>query len=92
MGDADTHHLLLYTYVPEMAERRGPHREAHLEHVGAEREAGRIRFAGAFDPPTGGALVFEGVDREHVEGFVRADPYVRAELVVEWRVERWNLL
>jgi hypothetical protein len=85
-----TTHLLLYEYVADMAQRRGPHREAHLERIAAEREAGHIGAAGAFDPPTGAAIVFAGVSREHVEAFVAADPYNQAGLITAWRVERWN--
>ena len=92
MTDPHDHFLLLYTYVRDMAERREPHREAHRARIAAEREAGRITAAGAFDPPSGGALVFEGVDRAHVEAFVAGDPYVEAGLITESRVERWNLL
>jgi uncharacterized protein YciI len=92
MADADTHYLLLYTYVPDMAERRGPHRDRHLKHIGAEREAGRIAFAGAFDPPSGAAIVFKGVDHAHVERFMDGDPYVQTGLVTTSRIERWNLV
>ncbi len=91
MADPDTHHLLIYTYVPDMADRRGPFREAHLERIAAEREAGRIVLSGGFDPPTGGAVVFKGVERGQIEEFAAADPYMLAELIVDWRVERWNL-
>jgi uncharacterized protein YciI len=86
------HHLLLYEYVEDMSQRRTADREAHLGHVGTERAAGRITFAGAFDPPTGAALVFADVDREHIEAFVAADPYQAAGLITSWRVERWNLV
>jgi hypothetical protein len=89
---SEIQHLLLYDYVPDMAQRRGPHRDAHLERIKAEREAGHIDTAGAFDPPTGAALVFTGVDREHVEAFAAGDPYQRAGLITAWRVERWNLV
>ena len=40
-------YLLLYTYVADMADRRGPYRDAHLERIRAEREAGRVILAGA---------------------------------------------
>jgi uncharacterized protein YciI len=93
MAEPDEHQLLIYTYVEDMVDRRGPHREAHLERIRAERESGRIVMAGALgNPPTGGAIVFQGVDREQVESFVAADPYVEAGLVTAWRVERWNLV
>lgn len=92
MASDDVHHLLLYEYVPDMAERREPYRAPHRERITTEREAGRLVAAGAFDPPTGGALVFKGVDREHVEAFVAGDPYMEAGLITSWRVQRWRLL
>ncbi len=92
MASDDVHHLLLYEYVPDMAQRREPYRAPHRERITAEREAGRLVAAGAFDPPTGGALVFKGVDREHVEAFVAGDPYMEAGLITSWRVQRWRLL
>ena len=92
VADPVPHYLLLYDYVPDMAERRGPHRPAHLERIAAERAAGHLILTGPFDPPTGAALVFRGVDREHVAAFVADDPYQRAGLITSSRVERWNLL
>jgi uncharacterized protein YciI len=92
MADEQTHHLLLYEYVENMSERRGPHREAHLAHIIANRDAGKIVIAGALgDPPTGGAIGFKGVDRDEIEAFVEADPYHEAGLIVGWRIEPWNV-
>ena len=55
MGDPAPHHLLLYRYVPDIAERRAPHREAHLARIRAEQEAGRVTLAGALgNPPHAG--------------------------------------
>ncbi|HET8979128.1 MAG TPA: YciI family protein [Solirubrobacteraceae bacterium] len=92
MADDETY-LLLYTYVEDMAERRGPHRDAHLAAIRAEQEAGRVIMAGATgQPPTGGAIVWRGVSREDIERFVAADPYVRAGLVTAQRIEPWTLV
>lgn len=92
MADGDTY-LLLYTYVEDMAERRGPYREEHLAKIRAAREAGHITLAGALGtPPTGGAMVWTGVTPEDIERFTAADPYVINGLVTSQRVERWNLL
>ncbi len=88
----EARHLLLYEYVADIAERRAPHRERHLEKLAAEREAGHITMAGPFDPPTGAAIVFEGVAREHVEAFAAADPYMEAGLITSWRVQRWTVV
>lgn len=90
---SDAHHVLFYDYGENIVERRGPYREAHLERIRAERDAGRVLMAGALgDPPHGAAIVFEGAGREHIEGFVHEDPYVQAGLVVAWRVEPWKLV
>jgi uncharacterized protein len=92
MVDPDLHHILIYTYVEDMATLREPHRSAHLQAIIAQRDTGHIAFAGGFDPPTGGAIVFRGVDRDHVEAFVASDPYHANGLVTDYRIERWNLL
>ena len=93
MADPDTHILLLYDYVEDMLEQRGPHRAAHLEKITQQREAGNLVMAGALgDPPIGGALVFKGVDPAYVEEFVRDDPYVKAGLVTAWRAQPWRLV
>jgi len=87
------HQLLLYEYVSDVVDRRGPYREAHLARIRAERDAGRIVMAGALgDPPTGGAIVFRGVGPEHIEAFAHADPYVEAGLVTHWRVHPWSVV
>jgi hypothetical protein len=92
MADHDTH-LLVYTYVEDMADRRGPYREAHLAAIRAERDAGHITMAGALGtPPTGGAIVWQGVTRDDIEAFTAADPYVVNGLVTAQRIERWNLV
>jgi hypothetical protein len=88
-----THHILFYDYVDDMLERRAPHREAHLERIRAERDAGRVVMAGAIgDPPHGAVIVFGDVEPRAIEAFARADPYVEAELVTAWRVEPWNVV
>ncbi len=93
MTDDAAHILLLYEYVDDMSERRGPYRGDHLERIRAEKEAGTVVMAGALgNPPTGGAFVFKGVGPEHVEQFVASDPYVEAELVKTWRALPWNLV
>lgn len=89
----DIHHLLLYAYVEDIAQRRGPHRDAHLAHIGAHREAGRLVMGGALgDPPQGAAFVFRDTDPAEIERFVAEDPYQRAGLITRHRILRWNLV
>jgi uncharacterized protein YciI len=93
MSDPPSHQILFYDYVEDILDRRGPYREAHLARVRAEKDAGRIVMAGALgDPPHGAAIVFRDVDTAAIEAFAREDPYVVAELVAGWRVERWNVV
>jgi uncharacterized protein YciI len=88
---ADPRHILLYDYVEDILERRGPYREAHLAGIRAGKDDGRILMAGPLgDPPTGAAIVF--VDRDAAEAFAKADPYVANGLVTDWRVELWTLV
>lgn len=86
-----TLHLLTYAYVPDMLERRVPHREAHLALIRAYRADGRIAIAGAVgDPPHAGLLAFR--DAASAEAFAAEDPYVAAGLVTSRRVEPWTVV
>jgi hypothetical protein len=87
------HHLLLYTYVDDMADRRGPYRDAHLANIKREQDAGRVVLAGALGtPPSGGAIAWSGATVDEIEAFVAADPYNDAGLITSWRIEPWTLV
>ena len=84
------HHILFYEYVPDIVERRGPHRDAHLARI---RDTEQIVMAGALgEPPHGAAIVFRDAEPGAIERFVEGDPYVQAGLVRDWRIERWNVV
>jgi len=84
-------YVLFYDYVPDIVERRAPHREAHLEAIARWREEDRIVHAGALgDPPSGAMIVFR--DAADAERFAAEDPYGRAGLVTGRRVEPWNVV
>jgi uncharacterized protein len=92
VSDPETY-LLLYTYVDDMAERRGPYRDEHLALIRGEQEAGRVVLAGALGtPPAAAAIAWRGVTPDYIEQFTANDPYVRAGLVTAQRIERWNLV
>lgn len=93
MTSPSVHHLLLYDYVPDIVERRGEHREAHLALVRRWKDDGRLALAGALgNPPHGAAFAFRVEDPSEIDAFVDADPYVAAGLVTDRRVERWTLV
>jgi uncharacterized protein len=80
--------VLFYDYVEDIADRRAPHRDAHLARINQWRDDGRLLLAGAMGkPPHGAALVFDVEDAAEVERFADEDPYVLAELVTARRIE-----
>jgi uncharacterized protein YciI len=84
---------LTYDYVPDIVERRAPHREAHLEHIAEWHERGELVVAGAVgDPPHGALFAFEVDAEARIEEFAAADPYVEAGLVTARRVEPWTVV
>lgn len=85
------HYLLMYDLVPDYLERRGAYRDAHLQSAWAAVARGELLLAGALAEPTDGAvLLFQSDSPAAVEAFARADPYVLAGLVTEWRVRAWT--
>ena len=90
---ATTRYVLLYDYVESVVEKRAPFRAGHLALANEYVERGEIEMAGAFaDPVDGAAFVFTVEDRERVEAFVAADPYVANGLVPSWRVKEWTVV
>ena len=86
-------HLLIYDYVPDIVERRGPHRDGHLALLRRWKDDGRVVMAGAMgDPPSGGVIVLRIGDPAAAEALLEEDPYVTAGLVASWRVEPWNVV
>lgn len=85
--------LLTYDYVAGMLERRGPHREAHLAHATAAREAGHLVNVGAVGEAAEGAiLLFGDVERAVAERHAVEDPYQHAGLIRSWRVVPWQVV
>jgi uncharacterized protein YciI len=85
------HFLLLYDYVPDIVERRDPHRGAHLGHARAAVDRGELVLGGALANPIDGAvLLFRGDSPAAVEAFAQTDPYVLNGLVTRWRVREWT--
>jgi len=86
-----TLHLLRYEYVPDMAIRRAPHRDAHLALIAAYHADGRLAIAGGVGNPVhGGLLAFR--DAAAAEAFAAEDPYRSAGLIVASAVEPWAVV
>ncbi len=85
------HFLLIYDYVPDYLEKRGPLRPAHLEHARATVARAELLLGGAVphDHPPFGLLLFKAETPQVAEDFARADPYVTQGVVATWRVREW---
>jgi len=80
-ADADrTHHVLLYDYVPDVLERRAPHREAHWRGSMTGARGARVA-AGAVGDRRAGRPSCSGDDPAEIDDYVAGDPYVIAGLV-----------
>lgn len=80
--------LLSYQYVPDILEKRGPYREAHLAGARKHLDAGRLVAAGAVgDPVEGATFFFKDISKEDIEAFVASDPYVQNGLVPSWSLK-----
>jgi uncharacterized protein YciI len=87
------YYALFYEYVPDVLEKRTPFRADHLALAREHHAAGKLLLAGAFDPPTDGALfVFEVDAPAEVEAFVARDPYVANGVVTRHRIRPWNVV
>jgi len=87
----ETLQILQYEYVADIAERRAPHREAHLALIAEYHGDGRIVMGGAVgDPVHAGLIVFRTA--QDASAFVEADPYGQAGLVVKATVEPWTVV
>jgi uncharacterized protein YciI len=85
--------LLFYDYVSDVLERRGPYRDAHLDHARAAKDRGGLINVGAVgSPPSGAVFVFADVGAAAVHDFADDDPYVAAGLVTGRRVEPWTVV
>lgn len=85
------HYLLIYDVAPDYLDRRGAHRDAHLQLAWAAHARGELLLGGALaDPVDGAVLLFRGDSPRVAESFAEGDPYVRNGLVARWRVRPWT--
>jgi uncharacterized protein YciI len=87
------YYLLLYDAAPDYVERRAPYRDEHLRLAREAHERGEIVMAGAVAEPADGAvMIFKVENPAVVETFARNDPYVKAGIIVRWRVRPWTVV
>lgn len=84
-------YALICTDKPGALETRKANREAHFAYL---RDSGVVTQAGPFIDGEGGMsgslIVLEVVGREAAEAWAAADPYARAGLFSDVRIEEWK--
>ena len=92
---AAAQYLLKYDYIPDVLEKRGPHREAHLNLAKRFIAEGRCLSGGPTGPqnmevPTGALFIF--TDYEAAMAMIASDPYVEHGIVTGHSIEEWNVV
>jgi uncharacterized protein YciI len=88
--------MMMYSYVPDMAERRQPYRGDHLSRLEQARDEGKLSLAGGFgDPVSGavdGALLLIAADGPgEVLAWAGEDPYAHAGLIRAVEIREVNV-
>lgn len=95
MSPPTTRYVLSYDYVPDVLEKRGPHREGHLGLASLMIQEGACVSGGPTlvpgeSVPKGAIFVFKTKDA--AEKFITEDPYVSNGIVVSHTISEWNVL
>mmetsp|Transcript_4094 Transcript_4094/g.9857 ORF Transcript_4094/g.9857 Transcript_4094/m.9857 type:complete len:156 (+) Transcript_4094:211-678(+) len=87
--------LLRYDYIPEVLEKRGPHRAEHIALAQKFIEEGTCLSGGPTgdvggEVPTGALFVF--ADADAAKSYAENDPYVSNGIVTNYSVEEWTVV
>jgi uncharacterized protein YciI len=87
------YHVLQYSYVPDILEKRGPYRAEHLEGARKMAAEDKLVMAGALaDPVDGGLFIFKNISKEEIEEFAKKDPYVIHGLVPQYDIRKYMVV
>lgn len=90
-ADSRRYFALVYDYVPNILERRGPYRPEHLALCQALESEGKLVLAGPWgDPVDGGLLLWHVHSADEVQQFVDKDPYAKNGLVTKFDIRPVN--
>lgn len=79
------HYALIYNYVPDMAVKRGPHREAHIAYAKENQNKGLLLGGALQNPIDTGILLFDA-EESFVKDYAKNDPYTKNGLVADFSV------
>lgn len=79
------HYLLTYNYVPDMINKRAPHREAHIAYAKAFESKGLLLGGALQNPVDSGVLLFDS-DENSVKVYAENDPYFKNNLITSYSI------
>ncbi len=84
----------VFTHLVEnAAERRAPHREAHLAHLRELHEGGKLLLGGALmEPMDAGLLIFRADNPAEIEALLATDAYARNGIWTKIVIREWNVV
>lgn len=77
------------TYCDDVLEKRAPYRQAHLDGLAAQKEAGVLITIGPTKDLTKVFGIYEAEDEATVRKLVEADPYWQHGVWTEYFVKEW---
>lgn len=84
---------VLTYFVENVAEKRAPHREAHLAHMREMHERGMLQMGGALlDPMDAGLLIVRAESKEEVLRELASDSYAQNGIWTRIDVREWNVV
>eukprot|EP01041_Mallomonas_annulata_P004604 gene4604-9149_t len=83
---------LVYSYAPDILEKRTPYRPAHLALWEDLLKKGVLVAGGAFNPPEGGMFIVKASSKADIEEYVKMDPYKDAGLITDVKIMEWNVV
>lgn len=78
-----------YSYIAETSSGRDTHRPAHREWLRSLVDAGVVRSSGPYPDGSGALIIVEADDRAAVDARLTEDPFAKAELIENVRVNEW---
>jgi uncharacterized protein YciI len=77
------------SYCPDVLEKRTPYRQAHLDGLAQQKEAGTLITVGPTKDVTQVFAIYEASDEETVRKLVEADPYWVNRIWTEYQIKEW---
>jgi uncharacterized protein YciI len=84
-----TKYVLWGSYCEDVLEKRTPYRQAHLDGLAKQKEAGILITVGPTQDLTKVFAIYEAPDGETVKKLVESDPYWLNGIWTEYEIKEW---